>query len=158
MKKKMDAFESLVEFSKTAKVQHLRDAMKKLKDLNLESVDTNDQICGTCLFNRERIKQVKNLFEEDTQGPSHCFLSNILGAAFTGEGLKQGDFIVSCVGPLRENWIEDPNTKKRTKLETIEDETFDERFDQAKLFTELTKFVTAIEELAEHKATETKEE
>ena len=162
MKKKMDAFESLVEFSKTANLKHLRDVAKDVSTFNMEAIDKADEPCGTCLFNAGRVGGVKSLFTEDTLGPSHCFLSNVLGAArkYADAKEKPDEWAVDCYGPQRENWIKtsSPGTAKDrgVKLSSMEDAVFDEMFDQAKIFTELVKFVNAIEALAENK--ETKEE
>ena len=160
MKKKMNAFESLVEFSKTADLKHLRDTAKALQDFNMEVIDRADEPCGTCLFNAGRVAWVKSLFAEDTRSPSHCFLSNVLGAARKSNGTaeKVAEWAVDCYGTTRENWIKTgaPGaTKDRgVKLSNMKDAVFDELFDQAKIFTELVKFVNAIEALAEK---ETKE-
>jgi hypothetical protein len=146
----MNAFESLSEFTKTGQLKHLKEAVKSLKDFNMANVDKSDEPCGSCMFHVGRIQTVKNLFQEDVLGPSHCFLSNVFSASYKKDedSKDNSDYVISCFGESRENWVEPPK-KKRFKLDSIRTDVCDKMFDMAKIFTELTKFAAALEEMSD---------
>jgi hypothetical protein len=149
-----NAFDLLREFTSTGQLKYLRDAAKILSKYNVKNIDKSDPPCGTCIFHKERLKKFKNMFTEEVFEPSHCVLSNIMGTAYKwSEAEKKNQdkgYVISCYGSERENWIEPPNSSKRFKLEQARTDVIDKMFDMAIIYTEMTKFIAAIEELGLH--------
>jgi len=142
----MNARELLQEFTKTGQLKYLRDALKELKNFNMTNLDKSDEPCGSCMFHVGRLDKTKSLFDQETLEPSHCFLSNLFSSAYKNEdGKTSSDYVISCFGPTRDNWIEPPNSQKRFKADSMRSDVFDRMFDVPKVFTEMTKFVAALE-------------
>lgn len=144
----MNAYEALVEFTKTAQLKDFRNAMKSLESYNMVTLDKSDEPCGSCIFYSPRLNKVKNLFPEELLAPSHCFLSNLFTLAYKRKSVNHkldSDYIISCFGSERENWIEPPNSDVRYKLASVRNDVFDSLFDVATVFTEMTKFIAAID-------------
>ena len=148
--KNSSAWSALTEFTKTGQLKDFRDMAAGLSKVEMEPLDGVEAApCKACPFHRDRIAKLKSFFPGGLE-PSHCVLSNIMSSAYKGNEGSDGKvdgYVISCYGDDRENWVEPANVKTRVRLAKIRSDVFEKLFDVARVFTESTKFVAAIEEI-----------